>query len=154
MMTIACSHGFSENGDYIYIEKIQPEVLLHLVIVTFIVICSLIINFIPIYYLVAPASVSRMRVRLVIRRLWVRPPPGQQPSFVELDYEISSTVTLPCFWQMNVHNTCIPLRVQSSSTKSAVRLTDSARHDPSGLTGRTTATQTNKLSSCKKTDLY
>ena len=37
---------------------------------------------------------SWMRVRLVIRRLWVRPPPGRQHAFVEIDHEIFSTVIL------------------------------------------------------------
>ena len=37
---------------------------------------------------------SWMRVRLVIRRLLIRPPPGQQHSFVEIDHEIISTVIL------------------------------------------------------------
>ena len=41
-------------------------------------------------------------------------------SFVEIDLGISSTVTLPCFWRNNEHNTCKPLRRQSPSTKSAV----------------------------------
>ena len=35
-----------------------------------------------------------MRVRLVIRRLRVRPPLGRQHSFVEIDHEIFSTVSL------------------------------------------------------------
>ena len=35
-----------------------------------------------------------MRVRLVIRRLRVRPPAGRQHSFVEIDDEIFSTVIL------------------------------------------------------------
>ena len=35
-----------------------------------------------------------MLVRLVIRRLRVRPPPGRQDSFVEIDHEIFSTVIL------------------------------------------------------------
>ena len=35
-----------------------------------------------------------MHVRLVIRRLWVQPPPGRQHSFVEIDHEIFSTVIL------------------------------------------------------------
>ena len=35
-----------------------------------------------------------MRVQLVIRRLRVRPPPGRQHSFVEIDHEIFSTVIL------------------------------------------------------------
>ena len=83
MVTIVSSRGFSENGDYVYIDKMQPEVLPELVNITFIVICSLIINFISIYYLLAPASVAR--IRLVIKRLWVRPLPGQQHSFVEID---------------------------------------------------------------------
>ena len=41
----------------------QPEVLSHLVNIMFIVICSLIINFIPIYYLVVPASVAQLDAR-------------------------------------------------------------------------------------------
>ena len=39
-----------------------------------------------------PLWLSWMRVRLMIRRLLVRPPPGQQQSFVEIDHEIFSTV--------------------------------------------------------------
>ena len=35
-----------------------------------------------------------MRARLVIRRLRVRPPPGRQHSFMEIDHEIFSTVIL------------------------------------------------------------
>ena len=35
-----------------------------------------------------------MRDRLVIRKLLVRPPPGRQHSFVEIEYEIFSTVIL------------------------------------------------------------
>ena len=35
-----------------------------------------------------------MRVRLVIRRLRVRLPPGRRHSFVEIDHEIFSTVML------------------------------------------------------------
>ena len=43
-----------------------------------------------------PRWVSWMRVRLVIRRLWVRPLRicGRQHSFVEIDHEISCTVIL------------------------------------------------------------
>ena len=53
MVTIVCSHGFSENGNYVYIDKMQPEVLPESVNITFIVTCSLIVNLISIYYLVA-----------------------------------------------------------------------------------------------------
>ena len=35
-----------------------------------------------------------MRVRLVIRRLRVRTPPGRQHPFMEIDYEIFSAVIL------------------------------------------------------------
>ena len=35
-----------------------------------------------------------MLIRLVIRRLWVRLPSGWQPSFMEIDHEIFSTVIL------------------------------------------------------------
>ena len=35
-----------------------------------------------------------MRVRLVIRRLHVQPPPGQQHFFLEIDREIFSMVSL------------------------------------------------------------
>ena len=35
-----------------------------------------------------------MRVRQVIRRLWVQPLPGRQHSFVEIDHEIFSMVIL------------------------------------------------------------
>ena len=35
-----------------------------------------------------------MRIRLAIRRLQVRPPPGRLNSFVEIDHEIFSTVIL------------------------------------------------------------
>ena len=35
-----------------------------------------------------------MGIRLVIRRLWVRPPPGRQHLLVEIDNEIFSTVIL------------------------------------------------------------
>ena len=38
-----------------------------------------------------PRWLSWMRVRLVVRRLWVRPPPGRQYSFVEIDHELFST---------------------------------------------------------------
>ena len=37
---------------------------------------------------------SRMRVRLMIRRLRVLPPPGRHYSVVEIDHEISSTAIL------------------------------------------------------------
>ena len=47
-----------------------------------------------------------MHVRLVIWRLRIRPPPGWQHSFVEIDDEIFSTVILSLrFWLKNVHNT-------------------------------------------------
>ena len=39
-----------------------------------------------------PRCLSRLRVRLVIRKSRVRSPPGRQHSFVETDYEIFSTV--------------------------------------------------------------
>ena len=35
-----------------------------------------------------------MRVRLVLRKLRVRPPPGRQHNFVKIDLEIFSTVIL------------------------------------------------------------
>ena len=35
-----------------------------------------------------------MRNRMVIGRLWVRPPLGRQHSFVEIDHEVFSTVVL------------------------------------------------------------
>ena len=35
-----------------------------------------------------------MRIRLMIKRLWVHPPPGPQHSFMEIDHEILSTVIL------------------------------------------------------------
>ena len=41
-----------------------------------------------------PRWLSWMRVRLGIRRLRVRPPPGRQHSFAEIDHEIFSTVIL------------------------------------------------------------
>ena len=41
-----------------------------------------------------PWWLCHMRVQLVIRRLRVRPPPGWQQSFVEIDHEIFSTVIL------------------------------------------------------------
>ena len=41
-----------------------------------------------------PRWLSWMRVRLVIRRLRVRPPPGREHSFMEIDHEIFSTVIL------------------------------------------------------------
>ena len=41
-----------------------------------------------------PWWLSWMRIRQVIRRLQVRPPPGWQYSFVEIDHEIFSTVIL------------------------------------------------------------
>ena len=41
-----------------------------------------------------PWWLSWMRVRMVIRRLRVQPPPGQQHSFVEVAHEIFSTVIL------------------------------------------------------------
>ena len=44
--------------------------------------------------LAQPASVARMRVRLMIMRLRVRPPPGGQHSFVKTDHEIFSTIIL------------------------------------------------------------
>ena len=40
------------------------------------------------------ASVAGMRVRLMIRTLRLRLPPGRKHSFVEIDHEISSTVIL------------------------------------------------------------
>ena len=46
---------------------------------------------------------------------------GSATFFCDIDHGISSTVTLPCFWRQNVHNTCKPLRGQNPSTKSAVR---------------------------------
>ena len=39
-----------------------------------------------------PRWLSWMRIRLLIKRLQVRPPPGWQHSFVEIDHEIFSTV--------------------------------------------------------------
>ena len=41
-----------------------------------------------------PRWLSWMRVRLMIRRLLVRPLPGRQHSFMEIDYEILSTAIL------------------------------------------------------------
>ena len=41
-----------------------------------------------------PQWLSWMHVRLVISRLLVQPPPGQQHSFMEIDHEIFSTVIL------------------------------------------------------------
>ena len=41
-------------------------------------------------YVSQPASMAWMCIRLLIRRLWVRPPPGWQYSFVEIDHEIHS----------------------------------------------------------------
>ena len=41
-----------------------------------------------------PRWLSWMRVRLVIRRLRVRPPPGRQHSFVKIDHEIFSMAIL------------------------------------------------------------
>ena len=35
-----------------------------------------------------------MHMPLKIRRFWVRPPPGRQHSFVEIDHEILSVVIL------------------------------------------------------------
>ena len=62
-----------------------------------------------------PQWFSWMRIRLVISRLRVRPPPGRQHSFVEIDHEIFSMVILSLpliqvgqllvFWWKNVHNT-------------------------------------------------
>ena len=65
-----------------------------------------------------PVFVARMRVRLVIRRLRVRPPPDRQYSFVDIEYEIFSTAilflplvqagsrrTVVSFLRKNVHNT-------------------------------------------------
>ena len=56
-----------------------------------------------------------MYVRLVIRKLRVRPPPSRQYSFIEIDHEIFSTVilSLPLIQEgqlsvsgeKNVHNT-------------------------------------------------
>ena len=46
------------------------------------------------YLLSRPRWFSWMHVRLVIRRLRVRPPPGRQHYFVEIDHEIFSTVIL------------------------------------------------------------
>ena len=56
-----------------------------------------------------------MCIRLVIRRLQVQPPSGQQHSFVEIDHEIFSMVILSVpliqegqlsvLWRKNVHNT-------------------------------------------------
>ena len=37
---------------------------------------------------------SRIRIRLMIRRLRVQPPRGRQHSFVQVDHEIFSTVIL------------------------------------------------------------
>ena len=39
-----------------------------------------------------PRWLSWMCIQLVIRRLWVQPPPGRQHSFMEIDREIFSTV--------------------------------------------------------------
>ena len=78
-----------------------------------------------------------MRVRLVIRRLRVRPPPVRQHSFVEIDHNFFSTdiLFLPLiqerqlsgFWRMNVHNTGYPLSGLSLPSKSVVMLTDRAQ---------------------------
>ena len=64
---------------------------------------------------IQPASVARMRIRLVIRRLRVRPPPGRQYSFEEINLIFPSAIlSLPLiqegqlivsFWWKNVHNT-------------------------------------------------
>ena len=42
-----------------------------------------------------PWWLSWMHIQLVIRRLWVQPPPGGQHSFVEINREIYSKVFLP-----------------------------------------------------------
>ena len=79
-----------------------------------------------------------MHVRLVIRRLRVRPLLSRYHSFVEIDHEIFSMVlpsadsrrTVVSFWQKNVHNTGYPLRGLSLPSKSVVRQTYHAQHDP------------------------
>ena len=42
-----------------------------------------------------PWWLTWMHVRLVIRRLWVQPPPGRLHSFLEINHEIYSKVFLP-----------------------------------------------------------
>ena len=44
--------------------------------------------------LVFTYALGWMCIGLVIRRVWVRPPPGRQHSFAEIDHEIFSTVIL------------------------------------------------------------
>ena len=75
-----------------------------------------------------PASwLSWICVRLMIRRLRVWPPPGQQQSFVEIwSWNIFYGHSLPSadsrravfsFWRKNLHNTGEPLRRLKSAQK-------------------------------------
>ena len=81
-----------------------------------------------------------MCARLVIKRSWVRPPPGRQHSFVEIDHEIFLTViqavTLIQEGQLSVSGEGMrTILVKSVTSKSVVRSSDRARHHPSGLFG-------------------
>ena len=84
-----------------------------------------------------------MRVRLVIKRLRARLPPGRQHLSWRLDHEIFFCHSLPSaysrravvsFLRKNVHNTGLPLRGLTLPSKSVVRKTDRARHDLTELT--------------------
>ena len=61
-----------------------------------------------IYFWSQPRWLSWMRVRLVIRRLRVQPPPGRQHSFVEIDNEIFSMVilSLPLIQEVSGERMC------------------------------------------------
>ena len=63
-------------------------------------------------------------------------PPGQQHSFVEIDHEIFSTVilSLPLIQEGQLL-VLVKECAQYSLTKSVVRQTDHAQHDPIWLTG-------------------
>ena len=77
---------------------------------------------------------SQTRVQLVIRRLWVGPPPGWQHSYVEIDHEIFSVVILSLL---------LIEEEQFSVSGKGMRLEDQAcpvkvwlgKHDPIRLTG-------------------
>ena len=49
-----------------------------------------------------------MGTRLVIRRMWVQPPPGRQHSFMEIDHEIFSVVifSLPLIHEGQLSVSC------------------------------------------------